>query len=273
MQAQILFEQSSKISTDAYYIPHVASSSYNDQSNGQGEISTRFVIWTMKKCFKTNTEIYVAFAGKPQFAKSGCTTVQQTCKRLTAKVHHAIHIIDNDESNHTALIKGQSHLDVQVLRKTFLPTGLPVAVQCEDGRPWTHGTVVWHGSDDHHDRNYKIQVPKMGHIITRTNWHVKTTLITEEEYLRNKVVKMDKMQGSNQFNELKDHYTKLYENEALHHHVWPCNEHPIHMEPWPVLFIRREKGTLQKWAIVKITENTLTHITCRHQHEKQDQKG
>ena len=31
----------------------------------------------------------------------------------------------------------------------FLQTGSTVAVEMEDGRPWTHGTIIGHGSDDH----------------------------------------------------------------------------------------------------------------------------
>ena len=74
-----------------------------------------------------------------------------------------------------------------------------MAVQCKDGRPLTHGTVVRHLSNYHDGRSYKIRVSKTGCIITRTDRHVKTTLIIAEEYLRNAVAKKDKTLGANVF--------------------------------------------------------------------------
>ena len=47
----------------------------------------------------------------------------------------------------------------QILVKTFpfLPTGSSVSAQSEDWGPWIHGTVVRHGSDDHHGRSYRTE--------------------------------------------------------------------------------------------------------------------
>ena len=39
----------------------------------------------------------------------------------------------------------------------FIPTGLTVAVQREDVRPWLHGNVVGHGTVYHNGRSYKIK--------------------------------------------------------------------------------------------------------------------
>ena len=54
----------------------------------------------------------------------------------------------------------------------------------------------------------------MSHIITRTNKHITNTLI-KAKYLRNQVAKKDKTLMANRFDELTDHYTKLYENKTL----------------------------------------------------------
>ena len=48
----------------------------------------------------------------------------------------------------------------------YIPTGLAVAVQQEDGRPWIHGTVVDSGNYNHHDRSYIIQLTTNGRCIT-----------------------------------------------------------------------------------------------------------
>ena len=34
-----------------------------------------------------------------------------------------------------------------------IPIGSTVAVQCEYGVPWTHGTVEWKGDNNHNDRS------------------------------------------------------------------------------------------------------------------------
>ena len=124
-------------------------------------------------------------------------------------------IFDNDESNHAALIKRQSHVYTGTdtcEHILFLPTGSTVALQCKNGEHWMHGIVVAHRSDYHHSRSYRIQVSKAGYIITRTSRHVKTTPVKTEEYLRNEVRKYIN-QGAKSFDELTVNYMKLYENE------------------------------------------------------------
>ena len=107
-----------------------------------------------------------------------------------------------------------------------------------------YGTVVGHGSNNHHGRSYKIRVSKMSHIIIRTNRHVKNIPITVEEYMRNEVTKKDKILGANRFNKLINHYTKLYENETIEIPV-TSNCGPImnapHVEPSPLPVAGRGK--------------------------------
>ena len=43
-----------------------------------------------------------------------------------------------------------------------LPIGSTVAVQGEDGGPWTHGTIEAKGNHNHHNRLYKICIIKTG---------------------------------------------------------------------------------------------------------------
>ena len=117
----------------------------------------------------------------------------------------------------------------------------------------------------------------MGHIIIRTGRNVKITSIMAEEFLGNEMVKKDKIQKANRFNEFKDHYTHLYENDKPEKHnvikYDPIVNTP-HVELSPLLSTRREhRDTMEmKCTLVKISEGTLRYITCRYWHEKQDDK-
>ena len=69
---------------------------------------------------------------------------------------------NNDEEHHNALINRQCRNDKDDnTSKSFnpLPIGSTVAVQCEDGRPWTHGTIEEKGDDNHHNSHTKSSSP------------------------------------------------------------------------------------------------------------------
>ena len=60
-------------------------------------------------------------------------------------------LCDNNEGTHTVLINRQPQIseDVDTHENIpFLTTGSTVAVQQEDGRLWTHGTIVKLGSEE-----------------------------------------------------------------------------------------------------------------------------
>ena len=48
------------ISTRYLNIQQAVLSSYNHQSNGQAEVCIKFIKWTVKKCFDTNNDVYLA---------------------------------------------------------------------------------------------------------------------------------------------------------------------------------------------------------------------
>ena len=56
-----------------------------------------------------------------------------------------------------------------------IPIGSAVAVQQEDGRPWTHWTIVGTGNHNHHDKCYTIQLTTNGRHITCNRHHIKLT--------------------------------------------------------------------------------------------------
>ena len=49
----------------------------------------------------------------------------------------------------------------------YIPTGSALVVQQEDGRPWTHGTVVGSGNYNHHGRSHIIQLTTNERCITQ----------------------------------------------------------------------------------------------------------
>ena len=64
-----------------------------------------------------------------------------------------------------------------------IPIGSTVAVQCEDGGPWTYGTIEGKGNQIHHDRLYHIHIAKRGRLVTQNRQQIKPTQISAEQYL------------------------------------------------------------------------------------------
>ena len=80
--------------------------------------------------------------------------------------------VDNDDEHHKILMYRQGKNDPNNdTSQAFvsIPIGSTVAVQWEDGGPWTHGTIVGKGDHNHHNRSYKIQVTTTGKLITCTD--------------------------------------------------------------------------------------------------------
>ena len=65
-----------------------------------------------------------------------------------------------------------------------IPIWSAVAVQCEHGGPWTHGTVVNTGNHNHHDRSYITQLITNGRHISRNRWHIRPTAVTADKYIQ-----------------------------------------------------------------------------------------
>ena len=92
---------------------------------------------------------------------------------------------DCDDDHHSKLVNRQGKNDNDT-SPAFqnIPIGSAVAVQHEDGRPWTHGTVVNRGNHNHHDRPCVIQLTTNGRHISRKRWHIKPTTVTADTYLQ-----------------------------------------------------------------------------------------
>ena len=69
---------------------------------------------------------------------------------------------DCDDNHHSKQVDRQ-HKNNNDASPVFasIPMGSAVVVQQEDGRPWTHGTIVGTGDHNHHDRSYMIHLTTM----------------------------------------------------------------------------------------------------------------
>ena len=69
---------------------------------------------------------------------------------------------DCDKDNHNTVKNNDTFKE-----SPFIPEGSMVALQCEDGGPWTHDIVRAWEDTNHNDGFYKIQLTRRRHIITR----------------------------------------------------------------------------------------------------------
>ena len=76
---------------------------------------------------------------------------------------------------------------------SYIPIGSAVAVQQEDGRLWTHGTVVDRGNRNCHSRSYTIQLTTNGRCITQNRQHIKPTAVTADAYIKHQSYKQCNM--------------------------------------------------------------------------------
>ena len=64
--------------------------------------------------------------------------------------------IDNDDEHHIKLIhrQGKNHTNNDASQVfASIPIGSTVAVQWEDGGPWTHGMIIGKGDHNHHNQS------------------------------------------------------------------------------------------------------------------------
>ena len=96
-----------------------------------------------------------------------------------------------DDHHHTKLVERQRKNDNDT-SPLFpnIPIGSAVAVQHEDGGPWTHGTVVGKGNHNHHDRSYVIQLTNNVRHISRNRQHIKPTTVTADTFLQHQSKKL-----------------------------------------------------------------------------------
>ena len=94
-------------------------------------------------------------------------------------------IEDCDDDLHAKIIKRQKKNDNDTaVTFSCIPIGSTVAVQQEDGGPWTHGTVVGTGDHNHHEKSYTIQLTSYGRHITCNRHHIKPMAVRADTYIQ-----------------------------------------------------------------------------------------
>ena len=136
--------------------------------------------------------------------------------------------IDKDKEHYEALVKRQTK-DYQnhgtPRNYVSFPIGSTVAVQCEDGEPWTHGTVEGKGDHNHHDRSYNICITKTGWLVTRDRKHIKPTQITAKQYLWEQLQK----HTTDPLDDILEQLDKQpHTSNAYPINNGPCTNHPRH---------------------------------------------
>ena len=92
---------------------------------------------------------------------------------------------DCDDDHHTKLVERQGKNDNDISQVfSNIPIGSAVAVQYQDGSPWTHEMVVGKGDHNHHGRSYAIQLTNNDRCISRKRRHIKPITVTSNTYLQ-----------------------------------------------------------------------------------------
>ena len=173
-------------------IEQAVLSTYHYQSNGQVKACIKFIKTHTKKCANSGADIHMALLqiyttplgqGLPSLATllfNGlvCSVMlvidRKPIDRYNDDEHHGkrVHRQHKNDTNNDALpVVG------------FIPLGSTVAVQWEDGGPWTHGMVIGMGDQNHHNQSYTIQITTTGRRITHKRQYVRLTPITIENYI------------------------------------------------------------------------------------------
>ena len=86
-------------------------------------------------------------------------------------------------------------------------------VQRQERGPWTHGTIVEDGDQNHNDQSYKACIGKTGWVININSKHVMVTCITSEWYVRDQLLKDRKP-------ETLEHIIGQFENQMQQDRHW-----------------------------------------------------
>ena len=166
-------------------------SAYHHQSNGQVEACIKFVKHMFKKCTDSGRDINMALL-QIRMTPLGHSLLSPAMLMFNRPVCGIMPIIDCkplvddcDDDCHAKLIeRQQKNNNDTAATLPYIPIGSAVAVQQEDGGPWTHGTVVGIGDHNHRDKSYTIQLTTNGRCITCNRHHIKPTAVTVDTYIQ-----------------------------------------------------------------------------------------
>ena len=146
---------------------------YHHQSNEQVKACIKFTKHMFKKCSNLGRDINMALL-QICAMPLGQGLPSPTTLMFNRQVHGIMPVLDHkpitqdcDDNHHKKVIDRQqkNNYDTSPVF-ACIPVGSAVAVQQEDSRPWTHGTVVRTGNHNHHDKSYTIQLTINSRCIT-----------------------------------------------------------------------------------------------------------
>ena len=172
-------------------VEQAVSLAYHHQSNGEVEAFIKFINCTFKKCADsggdinmTLLQICTTLLGNGLLSPATLMFNRQVCGIIPVLDHKPIgQDCDDDHCNKLVDRQQKSNNDASPVFAS-IPIGSAVAVQQEDGRLWTHGTIVGTVDHNHHDRAYTIQLKTKSRWITCNRQHIKPTSITADTYLQ-----------------------------------------------------------------------------------------
>ena len=156
------------------------------------EACIRFIKWTTKKCIDTKSDTHTPllqirspplWPGLPNPTTLLFNNAIQGIMLIFSRTPLSP---NNDDKHYEALVEKQTIKDKNHSTPSnydFIPIESTVAVQWEDGGPWTDGTVVEKGDHNHDNRSYTVYIRKTGQLNTRNSKQVMTTQITAKQYL------------------------------------------------------------------------------------------
>ena len=144
-------------------IEQAVLSAYHHQINGQVKACIKFIKCTFKKCTNSSGDINMALS-QNHTTQLGQGLLSPATLPFNWLVCGIMPVLDrkpiggdNDDEHQSRLIDRQ-HKNNNDASPVFasLPIGSAVAVQWEDGGPWTHGTIVGKADHNHHGHSYTI---------------------------------------------------------------------------------------------------------------------
>ena len=172
-------------------IEQTVSLMYHHQSNRQVKACIKLIKCTFKKCTDSGGDINMPLL-QIQTTPLGQGLPSLATLMFNRLVHGIMPVVDckpiwqdcDDEHHHKLIDRQQKNNNDASPDFAFIPIGLTVAIQQEDGRLWTHGMIVGTGNHNHHDRSYTVQLTLNGRCITCKRQYIKPTSITADTYLQ-----------------------------------------------------------------------------------------
>ena len=138
--------------------------------------------------------------------------------------------------------QAKAHKSYNTLRNYFsISIGSIVAVQREDGWPWTYGMIIDKENQNQNDQLYQVCMTKMGWLITRNSKHVKVTPIISEQYPRDYLSKDRKRHTTwenksawkpNTAGQILDLYQNQEQNSNRWHQTLYMTKHKTRHNKW-----------------------------------------